>query len=112
MKADNQINWMLDRNSEIAPPGEDPSFRYVPRALLLILRLHLGVILIITVLGKITRSDPFSVEMLGFLKGYSMKNASAPYQYFLQHAVIPHATLFSYLVIVGELTAGLSLLFG
>ena len=111
MKA-NQINSMPDRDSEIAPPGKERSFRYVRRSLLLILRLHLGVILIITVLGKITRTDPFSVEMLGFLRGYSMKNASAPYQYFLQHAVIPHATLFSYLVIVGELTAGLSLLFG
>jgi len=109
MKADNQINSMFDPDSDIAPPR---SFRYVRRALLLILRLHLGVILIITVMGKITRTDPFSLEMLGFLQGYSMKNASAPYQYFLQHMVIPHATLFSYLVIVGELTAGLSLLLG
>ena len=88
------------------------SFRYVPRALIVILRLHLGVILIITVLGKILRSDPFSVEMLGFLNGYSMKNASGPYHTFLQDVVIPHATLFSYLVIAGELAAGVSLLFG
>ena len=103
---------MNDRKSETTHSPEGRSFRFVPRALLLILRLHLGVILIITVLGKITRTEPFSVEMLGFLQGYSMKNASAPYQYFLQHAIIPHATLFSYLVIVGELTAGLSLLLG
>ena len=89
-----------------------PSFRYVPRALLVILRLHLGVILIITVLGKILRSDPFSVEMLGFLNGYAMKNSSAPYHAFLQHVVIPHATLFSYLVIAGEFAAGVSLLLG
>jgi uncharacterized membrane protein YphA (DoxX/SURF4 family) len=77
-----------------------------------ILRLHLGVILIITVLGKILRSDPFFVEMLGFLQGYSMRNASGPYRYFLQHMVIPHATIFSYLIIAGEIVAGLSLLFG
>ena len=88
------------------------SFRYVPRALLLILRLHLGVILIITVLGKILRSEPFSVEMLGFLNGYAMRNSSPWYQRFLQHVVIPHATIFSYLIIAGELIAGLSLLFG
>ena len=88
------------------------SFRNVPRALLVILRLHLGVILIITVMGKILRSDPFSVEMLGFLNGYAMKNAATPYHDFLQHVVIPHATLFSYLVIAGELAAGVSLLFG
>ena len=87
-------------------------FRYVPRALLLILRFHLGVILIITVLGKILRSEPFSVEMLGFLNGYAMRNSSTWYQHFLQHVVIPHATLFSYLIIAGEVTAGLSLLLG
>lgn len=90
----------------------DKSFRDVPRALLVILRLHLGVILIITVLGKILRKDPFSVEMLEYLQGFSIKRASAPYVYFLQHMVIPHATLFSYLVIAGELAAGLSLLLG
>jgi len=87
-------------------------FRYVPRALLLILRLHLGVILIITVLGKILRTEPFSVEMLGFLNGYAMRNSSPWYQQFLQHVVIPHATLFSYLIIAGEVIAGLSLLLG
>src|ERR1700730_17538968 len=112
MKVDSQINNMRDRESKTAQPSEDRSFRRVPRALLLILRLHLGVILIITVLGKITRTDPFSAEMLGFLQGYSMRNASAPYQYFLQHLVIPHATIFSYLIIVGEVAAGLSLFLG
>ena len=50
--------------------------------------------------------------MLGFLQGYAMRNASFPYQQFLQHVVIPHATIFSYLVILGELTAGISLLLG
>ena len=89
-----------------------PSFRFVPRLLLLILRFHLGVILIITVLGKILRTDPFSVEMLAFLNGPAQRNASSPYLYFLHHIVIPHATLFSYLVIAGALVAGLSLLFG
>jgi uncharacterized membrane protein YphA (DoxX/SURF4 family) len=88
------------------------SFRSVPRALLLILRLHLGVILIITVLGKILRSESFSVEMLGFLNGYVMRTSSLWYQSFLQQLVIPHATIFSYLIIAGELIAGLSLLFG
>ena len=88
------------------------SFRYVPRALLLILRLHLGVILIITVLGKILPSEPFSVEMVGFLNGYVMRNSSLWYQHFLHQVVIPHATIFSYLIIAGELIAGLSLLLG
>jgi hypothetical protein len=58
--------------------GQSPqqSFRHVPRALLLILRLHLGVILIIRVLDKIPRSEPFSVEMLGFLNGFAMRNST------------------------------------
>jgi uncharacterized membrane protein YphA (DoxX/SURF4 family) len=103
---------MTYRNSTGANATNDRTFRYVPRALLLILRFHLGVILIITVLGKILRSEPFSVEMLGFLNGYAMRNSSTWYQHFLQHVVIPHATLFSYLIIAGEVTAGLSLLLG
>ena len=89
------------------------SLRYVPRSLLVILRLHLGVILLITDAGKMLRGNaPFSVAMLSFLQGYAMRSASVPYQHFLQQLVIPHATLFSYLVMVGELAAGLCLLLG
>jgi len=92
---------------------EAGSRRYVPRSLLVILRVHLGVILLITDAGKILRGNaPFSSEMLSFLQGFVMRNASAPYQHFIQQMVIPHATLFSYLVMVGELAAGLSLLLG
>ena len=92
---------------------EAGSRRYVPRSLLVILRVHLGIILLITDAGKMLRGHaPFSSEMLSFLQGFVMRNASAPYQHFLQQMVIPHATLFSYLVMVGELAAGLSLLLG
>ena len=92
------------------PPRD--SILYVPRWMLVILRLHLGVILLVTVAGKIFREAPFTEEMLGFLQGYAMKNASAPYVSFLQDIVIPHATLFADLIISGELIAGLSLLLG
>ena len=87
-------------------------FKYVSRSLLVILRLHLGVILLITDLGKMTSSAPFSVEMLSYLQGFSMRMASGPYKHFLEQVVIPHAALFSYLIMAGELIAGLSLLFG
>jgi uncharacterized membrane protein YphA (DoxX/SURF4 family) len=83
----------------------------IPRALLVILRVHLGVILLLTVLGKLTREQPFAVEMLGFLR-HAMGNASAPYRAFVERVVIPHAHAFSVLVMAGELVAGLSLLFG
>jgi thiosulfate dehydrogenase [quinone] large subunit len=119
------LYWANDRVAEnrdsdcqlMQPPHqisiEAGSLRYVPRSLLVILRLHLGVILLITDAGKMLRGNaPFSVEMLSFLQGYAMRNASAPYQHFLQQLVIPHATLFSYLVMVGELAASLCLLLG
>lgn len=83
----------------------------VPRSLLLIPRLHLGVILLLTDLGKLSRPAPFSTELLGFVQA-SLTRASPAYRAFLEHVVIPHASLFSYLVMSGELLAALSLLTG
>lgn len=83
----------------------------VPRSLLIIPRFHLGVILLLTDLGKLTRPAPFSTELLGFVRS-SLTRASPPYRAFLEQLVIPHATLFSYLVMSGELLAALSLLTG
>ena len=89
------------------------AFAVVPRALLVILRVHLGVILMLTVMGKLSRTPPFADEMLGFLKAMAASGREAPwYQSFIDGVVIPHASLFSYLVITGELTAGISLLTG
>jgi uncharacterized membrane protein YphA (DoxX/SURF4 family) len=84
----------------------------VPRSLLVILRLHLGVILIITDLGKMFGSQPFADEMLGFISGGLKRPGFAWYHHFLSDVVIPHATLFAMLVMIGELVAGLSLLTG
>lgn len=88
------------------------SFRSVPRSLLVILRVHLGVILLITVAGKVFRSEPFSVEMLSYLQKYSMRVASNPYKQFLQSIIIPHVVLFSHLIVIAEIVAGVSLLLG
>jgi len=66
--------------------------RYVPRMLLVILRIYLGVILFITDLGKLTRDTPFANEMLDFLRGVATRRASAPYLHFVQEVVIPHAS--------------------
>jgi uncharacterized membrane protein YphA (DoxX/SURF4 family) len=101
-------------NTAVEPtsvPSLDSS-RYIPRALLAILRIYLGVILFITDLGKVTRDSPFSLEMLGFLRGVATRRASAPYLHFLQQLVIPHSTLFSYLVMTGEAVAAVLLLTG
>lgn len=105
----------MDKMEEPDSAGNCPPlgpYRLVSRWVLVILRVHLGVILLVTVAGKIFRDAPFTEEMLGFLQGYALKNASAPYVSFLQSIVIPHAALFANLIIVGELIAGLSLLLG
>lgn len=79
---------------------------------LVILRLHLGVILLITVAGKLFRPEPFSAEMLDFI-GFALRRPGfAMYHGFLRTVVVPHATLFSVLVMVGELVAGVLLLTG
>ena len=81
--------------------------------LLTILRIYLGVILLYTVIGKLTASSPFSEEMLGFVN-FEIK-AGRPagfYLSFLQSVVIPNAKLISYLVMTGELIAGLGFLLG
>jgi uncharacterized membrane protein YphA (DoxX/SURF4 family) len=87
--------------------------KQVPGYLLSILRIYLGVILLYTVIGKLTAPTPFSAEMLDFLN-FEIKagRPSAFYVNFLQSVVIPNAKLFSYLVMTGEVIAGLGLLTG
>jgi hypothetical protein len=63
---------------ESTSPLASESFRSVPRALLVILRVYLGVILLITNLGKLTRDNPFSTEMLSLLRGVATRRASVP----------------------------------
>jgi len=41
-----------------------------------------------------------------------MRNASSPYREFIQQFVLPHSSLFSYLVMTGEVVAGICLLLG
>ena len=84
----------------------------VPRSLLVILRLHLGAILLITDAGKLTRPAPFAVEMLQFVSAVLQRPRIAWYQQFLRAVVVPHATFFSYLIMTGELIAGVLLLSG
>ena len=61
----------------------------VPRWILVILRVHLGVILLVTVSGKIARND-FTAEMLQFLRRPGMAAAPAFYRDYIASVVIPH----------------------
>lgn len=85
---------------------------YASQALLVIPRVYVGVILFISDLGKLTRDNPFADEMLQYLRGVAARRASAPYLHFVQQIVIPHASLFSYLIMTGEAFAAVSLLTG
>jgi len=86
--------------------------RTIPRALLVIPRIYVGVILFISDLGKLTRDNPFADEMLRFLRGVTTRRASAQYLHFVQQVVMPHSSLFSYLIMTGEMFAAISLLTG
>jgi thiosulfate dehydrogenase (quinone) large subunit len=87
--------------------------KQVPAYLLSVLRIYLGVILLYTVIGKLTAATPFSAEMLDFLN-FEIKagRPSSFYVSFLQSVVIPNAKLFSYLIMTGEVIAGIGLLTG
>ena len=85
----------------------------IPGYLLTILRIYLGVILLATVTGKLLASIPFSAEMLDFLN-FEIR-AGRPLHFYtslLQSSVIPHAKLFSYIIMTAEAIAGLGLLLG
>jgi uncharacterized membrane protein YphA (DoxX/SURF4 family) len=86
--------------------------RYISRALLVLPRIYVGVILFISDLGKLSRDNPFAEEMIRFLRGVTTRRASAPYFHFVQQIVIPHGSLFSYLIMTGEAFAAVSLLTG
>lgn len=84
----------------------------VPRSLLVILRLHLGAILLITDAGKMFRDQPFRVEMVQFIDAMLKRPGFGWYQHFLRAVVLPHASAFSILIMIGELVAGICLLTG
>ena len=84
----------------------------VPRSLLVILRMHLGAILLITDAGKMLRDEPFSAEMVQFINIMLKRPWWSWYQHFLRATVLPHAETFALLVMLGELIAGILLLTG
>ena len=99
-------NFLVSMSSPATP-------RRVPAYLLTILRIYLGVILLYTVIGKLIQPTPFSDELLSYLNIVTQRaRISGLYLHFLRSAVIPHIGLFSYLVIAGELVAGVGLLTG
>lgn len=84
----------------------------VPRAILLLPRLFLGVIFARAVYPKLMMHGPgFAAVLPGFLQ-HELPAAHPLYQSFAQSFILPHAAVFATLVIAGELYVALAMLFG
>jgi thiosulfate dehydrogenase (quinone) large subunit len=89
-----------------------------------ILRLYVGYEWLTAGWGKLTNpagvwvGDKAGVAITGFLNGALKKtdgdhpDVSAVYAWFISNIALPNATLFSYLVTLGEITVGIALILG
>jgi uncharacterized membrane protein YphA (DoxX/SURF4 family) len=84
----------------------------VPRTLLVLPRLYLGIAFAVAVYAKLTAPGGFEKSLTGFLGGFAMQSAFAWYKAFVSAVVLPHAQLFAGLVVAGELVVAICMLFG
>jgi uncharacterized membrane protein YphA (DoxX/SURF4 family) len=84
----------------------------VPAALLVVLRVYLGIVFLVAVWPKLTAAGGFGPRLETFVERAALPNAHAFYRPFLEGVVLPNASLFAVLVAVGELLVGLSLVTG
>lgn len=99
---------MVDEREGRAPRVESTTLG--SRALLVILRIYLGVVLIVASWGKVTGS--WNGERLEGVIGALGSNTSAFYQGVLDAVVLPNSGLFAGVVAGGEVLLGLALLTG
>jgi len=81
-----------------------------PPSALALPRVFLGAMFLVTDIGKIARGD-FASELVQFLHAVSSRTFEW-YGRLAAGVIIPHASLFAGLVMVGEALAGLSLVLG
>jgi thiosulfate dehydrogenase [quinone] large subunit len=84
----------------------------VARALLVPLRIYLGVIFLFAVWPKLAAEGGFQSSLEGFLQGMALGNAHDFYRGFLESVVLPNAGLFASLIVLGELLVGVALIAG
>jgi len=85
----------------------------VPRTLLVVLRVYLGVVFFMAVLPKLSAPAPgWPAHLQALMEGGWMQRGHPFYQSFLRAVVIPHAPLFGALIMTAELTVALSLITG
>ena len=81
-------------------------------ALFVLPRVYLGLIFAVSVYAKLTAPGGFAPRMSGFLSQVALQNGFPWYADFVRSTVLPHAGVFSTLVIAGEVTVAISLLLG
>ncbi len=83
----------------------------IPRWILVVPRLFLGLIFAVAVHGKLAAPAPFKIILGGFLTQV-LPSASSLYRSFAHAIVLPNLGLVASLVIAGELYVALAMLFG
>ncbi len=84
----------------------------IRRALLVPLRLYLGVVFLMAVWPKLTGAGGFRPRMVGFLENVALENGHPFYVAVLESTVLPHPEPFASLVVLGEALLALALLSG
>lgn len=89
-----------------------PSGDHVPRALLVPLRIYLGLVFLLPAWPKVTAEGGFQPRMEGFLRNVALDSAHGFYRGFLEAVVLPNAAFFTPLIVYAELLVALALLAG
>lgn len=84
----------------------------VARALLVPLRVYLGIVFLVAAWPKLTAEGGFRMRMEGFLQNFALENAHDFYRTFLEQIVLSNAGLFTPMVVAGEVFVGLALVIG
>ena len=84
----------------------------IQRALLVPLRIYLGVVFLVAAWPKLGAEGGFQPRLEGFVRNVGLENAHEFYRPVLEGLVLPNAGAFTLLVVFGELLIGLALLTG
>jgi thiosulfate dehydrogenase [quinone] large subunit len=83
----------------------------VPRTLLVLLRVYLGVLFLRAAVPKIQAGGEWASRMAAFIER-TLPNSYPGYRGFLEGTVLPHLDLFALLITWGELLVGVALVLG
>jgi uncharacterized membrane protein YphA (DoxX/SURF4 family) len=77
-----------------------------------IARLYLGMVFLVGAGGKLIQPVDFTGPMSGFLKQVTLRQGYVWYAPIVERVVLPHARVFSILILVAESAIALGMLFG